>query len=152
MNNLPEQVVNKLIKENKTISFMESCTGGYLASEITNIEGSSNILKASLVTYSNEFKIKFGINQNTIDAYSVYSIEIAKEMSKQVSKFTNSSIGVGITGEIAKGSNNKAYYSIYEKSQDSYIVGNIEIPEMERKEKKEYICKEIFSKILKEVE
>lgn len=37
---------------------MESCTGGALVSEITNIEGSSNVLKYSAVTYLNEFKIR----------------------------------------------------------------------------------------------
>ena len=52
------EVVNRLIKNNRTISTMESCTGGLLASEITNIPDSSKILKFSAVTYSNEFKIK----------------------------------------------------------------------------------------------
>ena len=39
-----KEVVNKLIDKNKTISTMESCTGGCLASEITNQENSSKVL------------------------------------------------------------------------------------------------------------
>ena len=53
-----KEIVNKLINIKKTISTMESCTGGALASSITDIEGASEILKFSAVTYSNEFKIK----------------------------------------------------------------------------------------------
>ena len=53
MNKL-EQIVKILTNNNQTISTMESCTGGALANAITNIEGASNILKFSAVTYSNE--------------------------------------------------------------------------------------------------
>ncbi len=97
MNELCEEIVKKLIEQNKTIAFMESCTGGFLANEITNIEGSSNVLKVSLVTYSNEYKVKFGVDKNIINNYTVYSKETAEEMAKKISEFANSSIGVGIT-------------------------------------------------------
>ena len=70
------EVVQKLIKLNKTISTMESCTGGMLASTITNVEGSSEIFKFGAVTYSNEYKIKLGVNIDVIDKYSVYSKEV----------------------------------------------------------------------------
>ena len=46
-----KEIVQKLIKLNKTISTMESCTGGYIVNEITNIEGASDVLKFSAVTY-----------------------------------------------------------------------------------------------------
>ena len=52
-------VVNKLIELDKTISTMESCTGGEVASMITNVDGAGEVLKFSAVTYSNEFKIKW---------------------------------------------------------------------------------------------
>ena len=79
---------------------MESCTGGFIASSITDVEGSSEILKFSAVTYSNEYKIKMGVKKETIDEYSVYSIEVAKEMSKQISDFAGSNYGIGITGKL----------------------------------------------------
>ena len=77
-----KEVVQKLILLNKTVSTMESCTGGYIANSITNVEGSSNIFKFGAVTYSNEYKIKMGVSAYVIDKYSVYSIETSNEMSK----------------------------------------------------------------------
>jgi len=97
MNLVCKNLVEMLKKSKKTISCMESCTGGYLANEITNISGASNIMKVSLVTYSNEYKIKFGVNKDTIDKYTVYSNETSEEMAKSVSNFANSDFGIGIT-------------------------------------------------------
>ena len=49
MENLMTEVVKKIDELHKTISTMESCTGGRVASEITNISGASDILKFSEV-------------------------------------------------------------------------------------------------------
>ena len=62
-----EKIVKYLIDNNITISTMESCTGGLLASLITDVKDASSILKYSAVTYSNEFKIKMGVDENIID-------------------------------------------------------------------------------------
>lgn len=128
-----KELVNKLIKLNKTISTMESCTGGFLANSITNIEGSSEVFKFGAVTYSNEYKIKMGVDSNIIDKYTVYSIETAIEMSKAISIYTNSNYGVGITGKLNKqdnnnpfGSNNIVYVSIYDKEKDHAYTMTIE--------------------------
>ena len=99
-------VINKLIEKNKTISTMESCTGGYIANAITNIEGASTIFKFGAVTYSNEYKIKMGVSKETIDKYSVYSIETAREMAYNISKFTNSDYGPNQYGPNPKGEGN----------------------------------------------
>ena len=128
-----KEFVDKLIKLNKTISTMESCTGGFLANSITNIEGSSEVFKFGAVTYSNEYKIKMGVDSNIIDKYTVYSIETAIEMSKAISIYTNSNYGVGITGKLNKqdnnnpfGSNNIVYVSIYDKEKDHAYTMTIE--------------------------
>jgi len=102
MENLNEKIIKFLNGKNKTISFMESCTGGFLANEITNVSGASNALKVSLVTYSNEYKMKFGVTKNTLEKYTVYSKETAMEMAKNISMFAASSIGIGVTGELRK--------------------------------------------------
>ena len=93
-----EKIIKKLIDKNKTISTMESCTGGYLASCITNVSGSSSVFKFGAVTYSNEYKINMGIDPNIINKYSVYSMETAIEMSRKICDFTNSDYGVGVNG------------------------------------------------------
>ena len=92
-----ERIVRKLIENNKTISTMESCTGGALANAITNIPNASKVIKFSAVTYSNEFKEKMGIPSELIDKYTVYSSEVAREMAESIAHIANSSIGIGIT-------------------------------------------------------
>ena len=79
-----EELVKRLLELNKTISTMESCTGGGVANAITSIEGASDILKYAAVTYSNEFKIKMGVNPELIDKYSVYSKEVARDMALKI--------------------------------------------------------------------
>jgi len=150
-----KRVVNRLRELNKTIATMESCTGGAVASSITNIEGASEILKFSAVTYSNEYKIKMGVNKDTIDKYSVYSIEVAKEMSKSISAFANSDYGIGVTGKINRedkdnpyGKNNLAYVSIYEKETDKYYLLEVYMEDKTRVENKELIIKNIIDKLL----
>lgn len=148
-------VVEKLIELNKTISTMESCTGGALVNEITNIEGSSNVLKYSAVTYSNEFKIKMGVSEETIDKYSVYSLEVAKEMSKQISLFSDSNYGVGITGKLNRsdennlyGNDNRVFVSIYDKDNDDYHTITIDVNKETRKENKDLIIDIIINTLI----
>lgn len=150
-----KRIVNKLKKLNKTISTMESCTGGGVANSITNIEGASEVLKFSAVTYSNEFKIKMGVSSGVIDKYSVYSIETAMEMSKNISKFTNSNYGVGITGKLARvdinnlyGNDNKVFISIYDKDLDKFYNYDIEVNKKSRKENKGIVIDLIIEKLL----
>lgn len=97
MKSLLEELVKILKSKGETISFMESCTGGFLANEITNTEGSSDVLKVSLVTYSNEYKIKFGVDEKTIKGYTEYSLNTSAEMAKKASEFAKSNWGIGIT-------------------------------------------------------
>lgn len=122
-----KEIVELLIKKHKTIATMESCTGGFIASSITDIEGASEVLRFSAITYSNEYKIKLGVSAKTIDTYSVYSMNVAREMAKNISEFAQSNYGIGITGKINKkdennlfGDDNKIFYSIYDKENDKF--------------------------------
>lgn len=149
------EVVKLLIKSNKKISTMESCTGGALASAITNIENASEVLNFSAVTYSNEYKIKMGVDKNIIDKYTVYSMEVAEEMSKKISIFTNSNYGVGITGKLNKqdinnpyGSNNKVFISIYDKDNNNYYKKEIIVSKNTREENKNIIINEIIKMLI----
>lgn len=87
-----------LIQRNKTITTMESATGGQIASLITDTEGASQIIKGAMVTYSNEAKIKMGVPKEVIEKYSVYSKKTAKEMALSCKRFYRADIGVGVTG------------------------------------------------------
>lgn len=142
-------IIQKLSDNNETISTMESCTGGYLVSLITNIKNSSKVLKYSAVTYSNEFKIMMGVNANTISKFSVYSEEVAREMALAISKFTNSSYGVGITGELTVKEDHKSYvyYAIYVKKIDKYFYDKLEIKENNRVLNKKIVTDAIINKL-----
>lgn len=149
-------IVELLQKANKTIATMESCTGGYLVNSITNISGSSDVLKFSAVTYSNEFKIKMGVNKGIIDKYSVYSLEVAKEMSLVISNYTNSDYGVGITGKINDidknnlfGEDNKVFVSIYDKNNNQYYTKEIKTIDSSREDNKKRIVKIIKDMLIK---
>lgn len=150
-----KEVVELLNKNNKTISTMESCTGGGVANAITNIEGSSRVFMFGAVTYSNEYKIKMGVNRNIIEKYSVYSMETAIEMSRSISTYTSSNYGVGITGKINKadpsnpyGEDNKIFISIYDKDNDRYHNEEITASSVSRSQNKEIIIKEITEMLL----
>lgn len=149
-----EEIVKILTKQNKTISTMESCTGGCLANAITNIPGASEILKFSAVTYSNEFKIKMGVPKEIIDTYSVYSIKTAIEMSKKISEFTNSNYGIGITGKLNRvdihnpsGDDSTVYFSIYNKDNNTNYNGSLKVTKETRKENKEEVINIIVDKL-----
>lgn len=146
-----KNIVERLIKNKKNIATMESCTGGALASAITNISGSSEILKFSAVTYSNEYKMKMGVNKEIIDKYSVYSIETAKDMSLKISEFTSSNYGVGITGKINDfdkanpyGEDNLVFVSIYDRNKNEYHTRTIKTINDSRENNKKLIIENII--------
>ena len=150
-----KDVVNLLIEKKMTIATMESCTGGFVASSITDIDGSSNVLKFSAVTYSNEYKIKMGVSKEVIDKYSVYSMNVAREMAKNISDFAKSDIGVGITGKINRvdennlfGDDNKIYYAIYDKNNDKYYEYELVAINHTRLNNKKYIMESISKSLL----
>lgn len=151
-----EELVNKLINNNKTISTMESATGGAVVSAITNVDGSSRVLKFSAITYSNEYKIKMGVKKETIDKYSVYSTQVAKEMSFNISKFSNSNYGVGITGKLNRvdennlfGDDSTVFISIYDRDNDKYYNEIVKAIKTNRIDNKRLVIDKIEELMLK---
>ncbi len=147
-----DKIVKMLKEKNKYVSTMESCTGGGLVNAITNIPGASEILKFSAVTYSNEFKIKMGVPKETIDTYSVYSMETAIDMSKKISEFTNSNYGIGITGKLNRadinnlaGDDNMVYFSIYNKDTNTNYNDSIRVSKSSREENKDEVITKIVN-------
>ena len=85
------------------VATMESCTGGALASAITNVSGSSEIFCSGLVTYGNEAKIKSGVPVEVIEQHGVYSEETAKAMALAAALYLEgTNYGVGITGSMSR--------------------------------------------------
>lgn len=97
---LYRQLTTLLIQQKKSIALMESCTGGLLASLLTDTEGASAILKGSYVTYSNEAKVKCGVPAEIIERFGVYSGETAAAMAAAARSNYDTEIGIGVTGSL----------------------------------------------------
>lgn len=94
-----ELVVNRLIEKKLTISSAESCTGGLFSALITEVAGASEIFNESIVTYSNEAKMReLGVKQETLDTLGAVSYDTAMQMCTGITAHTGADIGVGITG------------------------------------------------------
>ena len=93
-----DNLVKYLIERNISITAMESCTAGQIASLLTDTSGSSAIIKGAFVSYSNEAKIRLGVSERIINEYGVYSKETAAEMARVCRAFYDADIGIGVTG------------------------------------------------------
>jgi len=93
-----EAITKKLIEKGLTITTMESCTGGQIASLLTDTEGASAVLKGAYVTYSNAAKCMQGVSAKVIERFGVYSAETAAAMAKACRSSYGAHIGIGITG------------------------------------------------------
>ena len=145
------KLVERLIDENKTIATMESCTGGGVANAITNIEGASEIIGFSAVTYSNDAKKMMNVSSEVIDKYSVYSMECANEMSHIISLKANSDIGVGVTGKLNRvdvnnpfGEDNVVFISVYDSNKKKYFNARVDAVMGSRTENKELVIKKVI--------
>ncbi len=155
--NLWAEVVKNLIEKNLTISTMESCTGGGIANEITNISGASSIFSEAYVTYSNEAKIKQGVSKDIIEKYTVYSKEVAIEMASVVKENTSSDIGIGVTGQLGRIDPNNpvdklniVWYAVINEKNETF-VHEIHIADATRNKQKEILLEDIAKNILKKI-
>ena len=95
-------LVKKWIAEGTTVTAMESCTGGFLASLITDNEGASSVFGGSSVTYGNEAKIRAGVAPEIIETHGVYSRETAEAMAETCRRAFGTDIGIGVTGSLGR--------------------------------------------------
>ncbi len=93
-----EKLVLKLIEKNIAVSAAESCTGGLLSSAFVDIPGSSDIFLEGVVTYSNEAKVRLGVNADTLKEYGAVSEQVALQMANSVKLRAGADIGLSTTG------------------------------------------------------
>ena len=94
-----KSLIRILNKKKLKISFVESCTGGLLASSITSSGGASKVFNLGLITYSNQAKIKvLKVNKNIIKKYGAVSYECCYAMVNNLSKISKANINISITG------------------------------------------------------
>lgn len=146
-----DRIIEKLIDRHMTISTMESCTSGLIASMITDTPGASAIFPGGYVTYLNETKIFIGVDASVITKYGVYSKECAEAMAQTVKSKLNTDIAIGITGTTgnvdvnnADSVQGKAFFCIIiAENIYSYEI-NAEVSNMSRHEIKQLYADKVF--------
>jgi nicotinamide-nucleotide amidase len=93
------RVGNKLRDERLMLATAESCTGGMVATAITDISGSSNWFERGFVTYSNLAKTEMiGVPAALIDQHGAVSEPVAKAMAEGALRNSRAQVSVAITG------------------------------------------------------
>lgn len=95
-----EAVVGDQLREaGWTVSVAESCTGGLLASRLTDVPGSSTYFDRGVVCYSNEAKTDLlGVPAALIDEHGAVSEPVALAMAGGIRTRAHTTVGIGITG------------------------------------------------------
>ncbi|MBS1771985.1 MAG: CinA family nicotinamide mononucleotide deamidase-related protein [Bacteroidetes bacterium] len=100
-----EQVIGRaLLEKGRTVSFAESCTGGYLSHLMTQIPGASNYFKGSVVSYLIEVKENvLGVSYQTLEELGAVSEPVAIQMVEGVRKVLNTDYSLSVTGVLGPG-------------------------------------------------
>jgi nicotinamide-nucleotide amidase len=95
-----DQVVVRLARAaSKTVATAESCTGGLVASRITNVSGSSEMFRYGWVTYANEAKTsQLGVQAEVLEKHGAVSAEVAQAMAEGALRASGADIAVAVTG------------------------------------------------------
>jgi len=92
-------VLELLERLGMTLALAESCTGGHIASLLTDQEGVSNRIERGFVTYSDEAKVEMlGIPQDVIARCSAVSAEVAALMAAGALERSRADIAASVTG------------------------------------------------------
>lgn len=96
---LVEQLFDKMKKKDWNLVTAESCTGGMIATAITDKPGSSAILERGFVTYSNEAKMNcLGVSKETLEKFGAVSKQVAEEMAQGALENSQAKVSIAVTG------------------------------------------------------
>jgi nicotinamide-nucleotide amidase len=103
---LPDELVDlarRVVEGNRAagrrVAVAESCTGGLVAAALTEIAGSSDVLEAGFVTYSNEAKTKLlKVSEDVIDTFGSVSVATAWAMAQGALAASGADVAVALTG------------------------------------------------------
>ena len=92
-------IVHLLTKQKKTLALAESCTGGFIASQITDVPGASKVFLGGIVSYSNTAKQKFlGVRARTLAQHGAVSEAVARQMAEGARKKFDADFAIAVTG------------------------------------------------------
>ncbi|WP_120501160.1 CinA family protein [Roseovarius sp. EL26] len=96
---IAHQIIDSAINNRIKITTAESCTGGLVSADITDVPGSSRVFERGYVTYSNAAKSDLlGVLQTTLDTYGAVSEQVAAEMANGALLDAAADIAISITG------------------------------------------------------
>ena len=94
-----EHIASCLQASNQTLSIAESCTGGLIASMLTEHSGVSAVFKGGLVTYSNDIKASWlGVSEDTLEKHGAVSELCVREMLEGVLNASLADYAVATSG------------------------------------------------------
>jgi nicotinamide-nucleotide amidase len=92
-------VIHLLAERRQTLAVAESCTGGCLAHQLTNVPGASAVFLSGFITYSNETKQKFlGVKASTLEQHGAVSEAVACEMAEGARRASSTDYALAVTG------------------------------------------------------
>jgi nicotinamide-nucleotide amidase len=92
-------VIHLLAERRQTLAVAESCTGGCLAHQLTNVPGASAVFLSGFITYSNETKQKFlGVKASTLEQHGAVSEAVACEMAEGARRANSADYALAVTG------------------------------------------------------
>lgn len=153
LNELSQKVAVLLNENNHILVTAESCTGGGIATAITDIAGSSAWFDRAFVTYSNEAKMDMvDVNPKTLNVYGAVSQETVEEMAVGALRNSIGTIAISVSGIAGPtgGSDEKPVGTVW----FGWKVGNlIEEQEMvcfsgNREEVRQQACCHALSKLI----
>ena len=105
---IEDTIVRLLTERNLTLATAESCTGGFIANQITNVPGASRIFRGGIVAYSNGVKQKFlGVRAGTLARHGAVSEAVAREMAEGARKMFGANFAIAVTGIAGPGGGSK---------------------------------------------
>ena len=145
--------IGKILVENGLkLATAESCTGGLLGDEITNVPGASKYYLGGVIAYSNDMKMKvLNVKKETLENHGAVSRECAEEMARGVAKLFNADVAIATTGIAGPqgGSKEKPVGLVYIAY---YIFGSVDVEARKFKGSRIEIKRKIVEHALEVVE
>lgn len=96
---LVQQVLGEACDRGLTLATAESCTGGLLASVLTDVKGMSHAFERGFVTYTDEAKSELlGVPAEVIERHGAVSEPVARAMAEGALEHSRADIAVSVTG------------------------------------------------------
>ncbi|MFB6069785.1 MAG: CinA family protein [Halanaeroarchaeum sp.] len=157
-----ERLGDRLRAAEQTLATAESCTGGLVASLVTDVPGASDYFDRARVTYTYDAKLDLGVSREALDEHGAVSEPVALEMARRIRDHAGTTWGVATTGIAGPsgGTPEKPVGTVYLAVAHAAPLGSgasyasVERREFDgtRTEIKEQIAREALSMALEEVE